>query len=172
MLPCEKLCDMAEEPKQDRGVKEIFRKSWGTGKEFSRQNPTLATLLATLVASLLYLYVTGIGLFYSWFLYRRFGINIFDYSESSDFLLAALKNPGALILIAIQAVGVLGLLALGEVREGEGLSTGTKVIAIIIVLSIATAPVLSPYGAARKTVSDIKEGYNPAVDVQYRTFSS
>jgi hypothetical protein len=41
----------------------------------------------------LYLYVTAMGLLYSVALYARFGINILDYSEISDFLLAALNNP-------------------------------------------------------------------------------
>jgi hypothetical protein len=73
---------MAEEP--TRGD------SQGYFKEFFLANPTV-------VLSLLYLYVTAIGMLYSAVLYGRFGINVFDYSEIADFLLAAFKNPVAFL---------------------------------------------------------------------------
>jgi hypothetical protein len=82
--------DMTKEPEQeDRGAQETEEDYswWGSKvKDLFLKNPTL-------VLSLLYLYVTAMGLLYSSFLYARFGINILDYSEISDFLLAALKNP-------------------------------------------------------------------------------
>jgi hypothetical protein len=53
---------------------------------FFREHPAV-------VGSLLYLQVTIIGVIYSWALYRRFDINIFDYAEANDFLLAAFKDP-------------------------------------------------------------------------------
>lgn len=54
----------------------------------------------TFVSSLLYLYVTGAGILYSFILYRQFRINIFDYSEIGDFLLAGLdlREPRAACL--------------------------------------------------------------------------
>jgi hypothetical protein len=64
--------------------------SQGYLKEFFLANPTV-------VLSLLYLYVTAIGMLYSAVLYGRFGINVFDYSEIGDFLLAAFKNPVAFL---------------------------------------------------------------------------
>lgn len=64
--------------------------SQGYFKEFFLANPTV-------VLSLLYLYVTAIGMLYSAVLYGRFGINVFDYSEIGDFLLAAFKNPVAFL---------------------------------------------------------------------------
>lgn len=39
-----------------------------------------------------YIYITLIGIIYSFVLYNRFGINIFDYAELNDFLLAAFKD--------------------------------------------------------------------------------
>ena len=41
----------------------------------------------------LYLFASLIGLFYEWNFLRLFGINVFLYSETSDFLLASLKEP-------------------------------------------------------------------------------
>jgi Ca2+/Na+ antiporter len=86
---------MTEQPKQEETEEETGAQQneesddswWGSKvKEFFRDNPTL-------VLSLLYLYVTAMGLPYSAALYARFGINILDYSEISDFLLAAFKYP-------------------------------------------------------------------------------
>jgi len=43
--------------------------------------------------SLLYIQVTAVGVIYSWALFRRFDISVFDYAEANDFLLAAFKDP-------------------------------------------------------------------------------
>src|SRR5215213_5447662 len=77
--------------------------NWDKIKGYFLDNPTLAL-------TLLYLYVTAVGMLYSAVLYGRFGINIFDYSEIADFLLAAFKNPvsflSPVILVAIGTAGV------------------------------------------------------------------
>jgi hypothetical protein len=71
---------------------------WNKVKEFFTVfNPTL-------VLTLLYLYATAIGIVYSRVLYARFGINIFDYSETTDFLLAAFRNPIAFLVAGILIV--------------------------------------------------------------------
>jgi hypothetical protein len=53
--------------------------------------------------SALYVAASIIGMFYSWAYLRRFGINVFNYAQISDFLLASLKEPftWALVIIAI-----------------------------------------------------------------------
>jgi hypothetical protein len=79
---------MAEEPTQENN-------RWDEIKGFFLDNPTLALTLA-------YLYVTAIGMLYSAVLYGRFGINIFEHSEIVDFILAAFKNPIAILLGALQ----------------------------------------------------------------------
>ena len=63
----------------------------GQVKDFLGKNPTF-------VLTLLYLYATAIGMYYSAALYSKFGINIFDFAEMADFLLATFKNPIALLL--------------------------------------------------------------------------
>jgi hypothetical protein len=37
-----------------------------------------------MAVSLLYLQVTTVGVIYSWALFRRFGVNVFDYAETND----------------------------------------------------------------------------------------
>ena len=53
-----------------------------------------------------YLGVSGVGMLSSWTFYRRFGINIFDFTQVSDFFLVSLRQPLAAlaILAAIPAV--------------------------------------------------------------------
>jgi len=56
--------------------------------------------------SALYVAASIIGMFYSWAFLRRFGINVFNYAQISDFLLASLKEPftWGLVILAIALV--------------------------------------------------------------------
>jgi hypothetical protein len=186
---------MMEEPKQKardaQGKEEEDNSWWGNKvKEFFLENPTL-------VLSLLYLYVTALGIFYSAALYTRFGINIFDYSEISDFLLAALKNPWALVPAGILVFGVLvarayeTLLLPARPRSNNGRDAAeapaelrrrkeleryhARSYILVQVIVYATVFVLfslvTPYLLAGFKASSIKDGETAAVDVRYRSFS-
>jgi hypothetical protein len=90
------MADIVEKPKKDN--------IQGYLKELFLANPTA-------ILSLMYLYVTAIGMLYSLVLYRNFEISILDYSEIGDFLLAAFKNPIAFLSGGVvTAVGVVWLL--------------------------------------------------------------
>ena len=52
----------------------------------------------TLVLTLLYIGLTFVGVVHDFFFYLYFKINVLDYSETGDFLLAGLKNPLAVLL--------------------------------------------------------------------------
>lgn len=65
--------------------------------ETLRQNPAL-------LFSFIYMVATTIGMFYSWDFLRRFGIDIFDYAQLSDFLLASLKEPYTWLLAILVVV--------------------------------------------------------------------
>jgi len=56
-----------------------------------------------LLVSALYVAASVIGMFYSWSFLRRFGINVFNYAQISDFLLVSLKEPftWGLVILAI-----------------------------------------------------------------------
>jgi len=56
--------------------------------------------------SALYVAASVVGMFYSWAYLRRFGINVFNYAQISDFLLASLKEPftWGLVILAIVLV--------------------------------------------------------------------
>src|SRR5215217_6264203 len=158
--------------------------SQGYFKEFFLANPTV-------VLSLLYLYVTAIGMLYSAVLYGRFGINVFDYSEIGDFLLAAFKNPVAFLsggLLAAMGGALLSYRAAAVIRFArEGLEEAdveeqdvqsylallrrrTVIYAIVIAVTSVFTSFVLPYYSAGKTVSSIKAGEKPSVDVRYRSF--
>jgi hypothetical protein len=167
---------MAEEPKQqDRDAQGTEQQdfSWRGFKEFFQANPTV-------VFTLLYLYVTAIGLLYSWVLYGKFGINIFDYSEIGDFLLAAFKNPIALVSAGVLAVMGAAWLSYrasrleDQVKWDEQLMESYSFATVLIVISIAFAIVFGslilPYLSASRSASSIKDGETREVDVRYRSF--
>ena len=60
-----------------------------------------------LLVSALYVAASVIGMFYSWAYLRRFGINVFNYAQISDFLLASLKEPFTWALVVLAMVLVL-----------------------------------------------------------------
>ena len=69
---------------------------------FFREHPAIA-------GTLLYLQVNAVGVIYSWALFRNFGINVFDFAEANDFLLAAFREPFSLL----SAIGILAYAILG-----------------------------------------------------------
>jgi|SRR5215211_387871 hypothetical protein len=167
---------MAEEPTQENN-------RWDEIKGFFLDNPTLALTLA-------YLYVTAIGMLYSAVLYGRFGINIFDHSEIVDFILAAFKNPIAILLGALQGAA----LALSyyvvmpvmrwwrakrmilEPEQEERLSDIAKrayrrSILTSAVLITAFLILFFTYAAADAAAFSIEHDYNQKVEVRYRSFS-
>ena len=57
-----------------------------------------------LVVSGFYVAASAIGMFYSWAFLREFGINVFNYAQISDFLVASLKEPFTWVLVLIAVV--------------------------------------------------------------------
>lgn len=60
-----------------------------------------------LLVSAFYVAASSIGMFYSWAYLRYFGINVFNYAQLSDFLLASLKEPFTWALVAFAAALVM-----------------------------------------------------------------
>ena len=75
------------------------RKIKETAKLIFKEHPAL-------LVSALYVSASVIGMFYSWAYLRQFGINVFNYSQISDFLLASLKEPftWGLVVLALLLV--------------------------------------------------------------------
>jgi len=75
-----------------------------------------------LLVSAFYVAASVIGMFYSWAYLRRFGINVFNYAQLSDFLLASLKEPftWALVILAVSLVLLDNKSSLRVERRGPG----------------------------------------------------
>ena len=58
----------------------------------------------TWAAPLVYLYVTAIGMTQSWLHFNAFQINVFDFAEINDFLLAAFRAPISFLYIVLLIV--------------------------------------------------------------------
>jgi len=56
-----------------------------------------------LLVSAFYVAASIIGMFYSWAYLRHFDINVFNYAQLSDFLLASLKEPYTWALVFLAA---------------------------------------------------------------------
>jgi hypothetical protein len=68
----------------------------------AREHPTLGLTLA-------YLALTFVGMIHDLWFYFYFKINILDFSETSDFLLAAIRNP-LVILLSLLPIALLFVL--------------------------------------------------------------
>lgn len=64
------------------------------------------------LASVGYLYLTCVGMVLSWSLYDTYGVNIFEFAELNDFLLAAFREPITIASGAISALYFVGIYAL------------------------------------------------------------
>ena len=54
-----------------------------------------------LLVSALYVAASVVGMFWSWAYLREFGINVFNYAQVTDFLIASLKEPFTWVLVVI-----------------------------------------------------------------------
>jgi hypothetical protein len=75
-----------------------------------------------LLVSALYVAASVVGMFYSWAYLRNFGVNVFNYAQISDFLLASLKEPFTWALVAIAISIVMLDNAYSRRVEGRGTS--------------------------------------------------
>jgi len=155
-------------PEEQRGMGGSgMTEGWDKIKGYLLDNPTLAL-------TLLYLYVTAVGMLYAAVLYGRFGINIFDYSEIPDFLLAAFKNPIVLLLTGFQVFlfyGYIVMLTFRKQRVHERQEARERVWAIVVSTLSGVAFLGVTCTFALVTASSFKNGNKSAVEVRYRSFS-
>jgi len=125
-----------------------------------------------LMVSAFYVAASVVGMFYSWAYLRRFGINVFNYAQISDFLLASLKEPFTWGLVIITVV--LVLLDNASSRRVERKTTAkwlawygspkyrfiNNFVAILVVL-------LFLYSYAFAQARDTRDGNGKIVDVMF-----
>jgi hypothetical protein len=148
-----------------------------------RDNPTLAL-------TFVYLYATALGMTYSASLYQSFGIDILDYAEIPDFLLAAFKDWFTILsTLILAALGIFGINLANKLRLIEAqlrdLPTArtaeylpklkkaagdSQAIIVCVLFSAALISVAGEYALGTSKASSIKKGEKPAVEVRYRAF--
>ena len=60
-----------------------------------------------LLVSAFYVGASVIGMFYAWSYLRHFGLNVFNYAQISDFLVASLKEPLTWVLVFVSVAAVM-----------------------------------------------------------------
>ena len=116
--------------------------------------------------TLLYLQVSAVGIIYIWTLFSAFGVNVFDFAEANDFLLAAFKEPFA-YLIAILTVFVLSIEVL-ILRLRRGRPWPPRLIKLLLIILIPTFiayTILPPWYYARKNARKLIKSKSGLVDL-------
>lgn len=142
-------------------MNEESQKTWISG--LLREHPAL-------LASMLYLAASAIGMFYSWAFFREFGINVFNFAQIGDFLLASLKEPVTWLLVAVAIVSMVGENAMSrryqkknKVRWLRWYGSRTYRMLNYFVLVVMIALFLFLY--ADKRANEIREGEGEHVRV-------
>ena len=70
-----------------------FREALGLQSRLLREHPGLLVTIGYLTLSL-------VGMMFSSSLFKRFGVDFFDYAELADFLMAGVREPRSLLVAA------------------------------------------------------------------------
>ena len=88
-----------EPPFQERATAQAVAVDW---------RPWFRSENIGLMLTLGYLFLTALGMFHRALVFLMFRINIFDYAEPSDFLLAALRDP-LIVLVCVAPIPIVAL---------------------------------------------------------------
>jgi hypothetical protein len=141
--------------------------------EFFRNHPAI-------LGSLMYVLVTAIGIIYSGILYQRFGINIFDFAEMNDLLLAAFKDAFAFAMCLVTLFLGLGYVLLvrrwvfrraherSHITQRFHFKWMTRLLPFVVIIYVF-APA---YYFAGREADSILAGQEDPVSVTYRANAS
>ncbi len=138
-------------------------------------NPRAAALFRehpALLVSAFYVAASTIGMFYSWAYLRNFGVNVFNYAQISDFLLASLKEPFTWLLVFL--AGFLVLLDNASSRRVESKKPGrlfrwygSRKYRLVNNFAAIFMVLLFLYSFATVQARDTREGEGKQVDVEF-----
>jgi hypothetical protein len=126
----------------------------------------------------MYVLVTAIGIIYSGILYQRFGINIFDFAEMNDLLLAAFKDAFAFAMSLVTLVLGLGYvlylrrMALRRAREGIDSSLFFKLMPQLLPIVIIIYVFAPAFFFAVREANQLLANQEDPVSVTYRANAS
>lgn len=147
----------------------IWQASWQT----IRQTITLFTRYTRMFwGGSGYFLLSIIGIFYSWAYYSQFHIRIFEFFDTSDFLLSAFRSPKMLLAVLVTLGVLLPLVSLAasnyksSIERARSFATGTEresryrrkivitVVSGVPLITIIIIPSLWGWGASKKILGD------------------
>jgi len=122
-----------------------------------------------ILGTLIYLQVSTIGVIYHWTLFREFGINIFDFAEANDFLLAAFKEPFAFGMTILTLLLIGGEILILRWYRGRPFRRGaTARITGILIVATLVYTFWPPYFWGKLNAERIRREKSSLVRVQLR----
>jgi len=118
----------------------------------------------TAIMAICYVALLIIGAFYSWFLYKRFGINYYQFASIEDILFGALRQPVAIFHGIYAGIGVTVLMRLGKKSPFR---YTTKTVTITIILSFFYM-LVSTFFIAKREANLIVEGRSSVFEVEFK----
>jgi hypothetical protein len=146
----------------------------GRFKELLKSLPSDKTVLITII----YLVMSAIGMVFSFFFYRNFDINILDYSQTSDFLIAAFHDPISLFFVVLTCMIVWGFFTFDKwirakfpkfwvtTRKWSAKNANTYLWSYTLVLVVYVTEAAYFYG--RYNARSIKKGQGQRIEIAYR----
>ncbi len=163
--------ECVEAPEKRRKLNALYD-SLDSAARFFGQHPAM-------LGSLMYLLITCVGITYSFFLYQNFGINVFDFAETNDLLLAAFKDFNAFLISMLAVVSSIFLFALllmlrpkgSAIDDGSPTSSSagkailSTVVMFIVIFGIAF---VVAYLFSKAEARSVKQNLEDPVNVTYR----
>jgi hypothetical protein len=140
-----------------------------------------------MLGTFMYLVITSMGMVYAACLYRNFGINILDFAELNDFILAAFKDVVAFVMSIVTitlGIGATVLLSFRaeKLRQEKNIAAGRlgsvarhahlNLATGFIILSVFIYTLVPPYLFGNSEATSIMEAQEAPVEVRYRTSTS
>ena len=136
-----------------------------SAKQLFSANPAL-------IVSAFYIAASVVGMFFSWAFLRQFDINVFNYAQITDFLMASLKEPftWVIVFLSVLLVGSDNMMSsrFGSKPRGRwiawygtpGYRTYNDFVAVFMVFTFL-------YVYALERAEHIREGGGKVVDVLF-----
>ena len=123
-----------------------------------------------IIGTLIYIQVSTVGIVYIWTLLSSFGVNVFDYAEANDFLLAAFKQPLAYITGILTCIIMLAdvmLLRYVRRKRGKIVLIPRKLLAIGLVTALCYTFLPAVY-FGRLDARKIKQGTSGLISLKLK----
>lgn len=123
-----------------------------------------------LLGTLIYVQISSVGIVYIWALFSEFDINVFDFAEAHDFLLAAFKEPLSFFMAVLTVLLLVGqTMFMRWLRKKRGRRVDTPIyITALVVSGIVVYTVFPPYMFAKKNARKITQHHTDLVTVNLK----